>query len=627
MSGPKIKEKPPVKEAIKEKVISAPKELVRRGTAASTSKLTGQIKEAAQLTVADEDQPETVSAEAPVTAAQRAGQLAARKIDTAKRAKLKEKPGAETAEVPPEVVRPTVVPAEKRNKVKGKRNSNEMPAGNNVSHHSAGRPSTSSSNAEQLQGVQKQAARKATGQSGVQSSNADKASSRKGPSNNIRVSRANTLSPTSATVKEIKRKDTAPKGPPKTAKVSAHTKNTGIKTVDRSAKNAASKPVPTQRTQHVQRRSAKARKRSAATKGAATAAEVAKKLTASVKNLGAALGAGDGVILAITLIIVLVAGVLCSPLGIFFSGETEGDLTLRQVMSQLNTEFSNKISEIENSIPHDNVQQTGQRALWKEVLTIYAVKTTTDTENSLDAATMDEAHAEVLREIFWDMNQIDYATEPYTEEVSVETPGEDSAAEGADATEFVEKTRLIITISGKTADEMATEYGFNQEQLGYVAELLSDEYADLWTMLSVGGGSDDIVAVAQSQLGNVGGQLYWNWYGFSNRVSWCACFVSWCADQCGYIETGTFPKFSYCDTGIAWFRTQGQWQDGSYIPSPGNIIFFDWDGNDVSDHVGIVESCDGATVYTIEGNANDAVKRLSYAVGDGRIMGYGLIEK
>ena len=130
MSGPKIKEKPPVKEAIKEKVISAPKELVRRGTAASTSKLTGQIKEAAQLTVADEDQPETVSAEAPVTAAQRAGQLAARKIDTAKRAKLKEKPGAETAEVPPEVVRPTVVPAEKRNKVKGKRNSNEMPAGN-----------------------------------------------------------------------------------------------------------------------------------------------------------------------------------------------------------------------------------------------------------------------------------------------------------------------------------------------------------------------------------------------------------------------------------------------------------------------------------------------------------------
>ena len=160
-----------------------------------------------------------------------------------------------------------------------------------------------------------------------------------------------------------------------------------------------------------------------------------------------------------------------------------------------------------------------------------------------------------------------------------------------------------------------------------MAELLSDEYADLWTMLSVGGGSDDIVAVAQSQLGNVGGQLYWNWYGFSNRVSWCACFVSWCADQCGYIETGTFPKFSYCDTGIAWFRTQGQWQDGSYIPSPGNIIFFDWDGNDVSDHVGIVESCDGATVYTIEGNANDAVKRLSYAVGDGRIMGYGLIEK
>jgi hypothetical protein len=100
--------------------------------------------------------------------------------------------------------------------------------------------------------------------------------------------------------------------------------------------------------------------------------------------------------------------------------------------------------------------------------------------------------------------------------------------------------------------------------------------------------------------------------------------VSWCADQCGYIEAGTFPKFSYCATGIAWFRAQGQWQSGGYNPSPGNIIFFDWDGNGVSDHVGIVESCDGTTLYTIEGNANDAVKRLSYAVGDGRILGYGV---
>ena len=149
----------------------------------------------------------------------------------------------------------------------------------------------------------------------------------------------------------------------------------------------------------------------------------------------------------------------------------------------------------------------------------------------------------------------------------------------------------------------------------------------MWASLSVpGGGSDDIVAVALSQVGNVGGQPYWSWYGFSSRVEWCACFVSWCSDQCGYIESGVMPKHSYCPTGVEWFRSRGQWQDRNSIPAPGAIIYFDWDGNSVSDHVGIVESCDGATVYTIEDNANDAVERLSYAAEDGRIMGYGIFD-
>ena len=138
-----------------------------------------------------------------------------------------------------------------------------------------------------------------------------------------------------------------------------------------------------------------------------------------------------------------------------------------------------------------------------------------------------------------------------------------------------------------------------------------------------GVGSDDIVAVALSQVGNVGGQPYWSWYGFSSRVEWCACFVSWCGEQCGYIESGMIPKHSYCPTGVEWFRSRGLWQDRSSIPAPGSIIYFDWGGDGVADHVGIVESCDGSTVYTIEGNANNACKRQSYAVGDRRILGYG----
>ena len=267
---------------------------------------------------------------------------------------------------------------------------------------------------------------------------------------------------------------------------------------------------------------------------------------------------------------------------------------------------------------------------YNHILTIYAVKTTTDSENPLDAVSMDEEHAEVLRSIFWDMTVIEFTTETYTEEITVEVPTEDSTDEDGmvEETQTVERTRLVISISGKSAQQMAEEYGFDEKQLGYVTELLSDEYSDLWASLSVPGvGSDDIVAVALSQVGNVGGQPYWSWYGFSSRVEWCACFVSWCADQCGYIESGVMPKHSYCPTGVEWFRSRGQWQDRNSIPAPGTIIYFDWGGDGVADHVGIVESCDGRTVYTIEGNANNACKQLSYAVGDRRILGYGTLSK
>jgi hypothetical protein len=338
--------------------------------------------------------------------------------------------------------------------------------------------------------------------------------------------------------------------------------------------------------------------------------------------------AGAGV-LTVVLVSVLLGAMLCSPLGLFFSGEADNELTTQQVLSELNTAFSERITEIENTVAHDDVQQSGSQASQKDILAVYAVKITTDPDNPLDAVTMDEQRAEILREIFWTMNQIDYATETYTEEETVQVPNEASDAEEGDMVEeiqTVERTRLLITITGKTAEEMATESGFTQERLGYLTELLSDDYAELWYGLPSGtsAGSGDLVAVALSQLGNAGGQAYWSWYGFSSRVAWCAIFVSWCADQCGYLDAGVIPKFSYCDYGIAWFQSRGQWQGRSYIPAPGDIIFFDWDGNGNSDHVGIVESCDGTTVCTVEGNSSNAVRQRQYAVGSAKIMGYGV---
>ena len=140
------------------------------------------------------------------------------------------------------------------------------------------------------------------------------------------------------------------------------------------------------------------------------------------------------------------------------------------------------------------------------------------------------------------------------------------------------------------------------------------------------GGNQAIVEIALTQLGNEGGQPYWSWYGFEGRVEWCACFVSWCADQCGYLESGIVPKFSLCSDGVNWFNSNGQWQGKDYEPKAGDIIFFDWsnDGQDGdADHVGIVEKCENGVVYTVEGNSGDACRQNSYLVGYYEILGYG----
>lgn len=138
------------------------------------------------------------------------------------------------------------------------------------------------------------------------------------------------------------------------------------------------------------------------------------------------------------------------------------------------------------------------------------------------------------------------------------------------------------------------------------------------------GSNQAIVEVALTQLGNEGGQPYWSWYGFQSREEWCACFVSWCADQCGYIESGIIPKFAGCVDGANWFKSRNQWHDRNYEPKAGDIIFFDWGGDGATDHVGIVEKCENGTVYTVEGNSGDACKQRTYAVGSSSIYGYGI---
>ena len=182
-----------------------------------------------------------------------------------------------------------------------------------------------------------------------------------------------------------------------------------------------------------------------------------------------------------------------------------------------------------------------------------------------------------------------------------------------------------IEFSMKTAEA----YGWDSYgDMDYVPHVL--RYYPLGQIFYDPDTSTLIVEVARSQIGNIGGELYWSWYGFTERVDWCACFVSWCANQCGYIESGVIPKFSGCEWGVYWFRQHDQWAGRNITPTPGMIIFFDWEDEEGggldggADHVGIVESVENGRVYTIEGNSADSCRERSYPLGYFEILGYGV---
>ena len=357
-----------------------------------------------------------------------------------------------------------------------------------------------------------------------------------------------------------------------------------------------------------------------------------KGIIAATKALVAAIAAGGWVAVMIIVIIMLIGLLVGSSFGIFFSNEDTGGETMQEVIREINDEYLAEIEKTKLENPYDVLEMSGSKAVWKEVLAVYAVKTTTDPINGQEVATITDEKKEILREIFWEMNEISFRTEEITETVIVKSDDGNGNIVETETTET--RTYLFITVSHKTVDEIAEEYNFDRKQKEQLDALLSEENDELWAMVLYGiaGQSDDmIVAVAQSQIGNVGGEPYWSWYGFSERVDWCACFVSWCANECGYIENGIIPKFASCTIGVNWFQSRGQWIDGSAEPVPGMIIFFDWDeditGQDGRpNHVGIVEKVENGIVYTIEGNSDDTCRRRSYSVGYYEIFGYGVPE-
>ncbi len=167
------------------------------------------------------------------------------------------------------------------------------------------------------------------------------------------------------------------------------------------------------------------------------------------------------------------------------------------------------------------------------------------------------------------------------------------------------------------------------------------------THVNTGNQTEDLIAVATTQIGykegNSSSQLtgtvagsgnytkYGAWYGI-NPGSWCAMFVSWCANQAG-ISTSIIPNHASCDIGMNYFKNQGTWGWGKYwanyngysvyTPVRGDIVYFGSGNLNDSTHVGIVYEVDSSYIYTIEGNTSNKCAYKQYAIDDDYIYGYG----
>lgn len=489
---------------------------------------------------------------------------------------------------------------------------------------------------EQLRNNPQEAARRATQK---------KAEVKRTASRHQRNQTIKTAKQTEKTIKQTAR--STGKATVKTAKGTVKSTEKAVKTADKTAKMtiktaqatakaaqkaAAATAKAAQKAAMIARQAAIAAYKAAVAAAKAIAAAI-KAIAAAIKALVAAIAAGGWVAVVIVVVICLIALIVGSCFGIFFSSEDTGsDKTMKQVVQEINDDYQNQLEAIKSSVSYDELEMSGSRAVWPEVLSVYAVKTTTDPDNPQEVATITPEKEQLLKDLFWEMNTIDHRAETKSETVIIESDDGNGNILEERVTE--KRTTLYIIVSHKTADEMALQYSFNDDQNEQLTLLLEQD-SSMWAAVLYGiyGSDDQIVAVALAQVGNIGGQPYWSWYGFNSRVEWCACFVSWCANECGYIDTGVCPKYAGCVNGVQWFKDHGQWLDGSAEPAPGMIIFYDWDSTNgssgsqdgLSDHTGIVWKVEDGYVYTIEGNLSDSCKTSKRLVGEYQMLGYGVL--
>ena len=415
---------------------------------------------------------------------------------------------------------------------------------------------------------------------------------------------------------------------------------------------AASNPLSRwQQKQQIKKQYAAAKRAAQSGGGAAGAAQKTGKAAKTVKEKAQQAGAyvmqhkkGFGMVLAIFLLICLLLNTMSScsmmaqSIGSMISGTTypsddpelvavEADYAAKEAALQ------SEIDNIESSHPGYDEYRYDLDMIGHDPHELAAYLSAV-----LQGYTRASAQAELER-IFAAQYQL-----TLTEEVEVRYRTETRTdSEGNSYTVEVPYNYYIlnVTLTSKPISSVASElltpdqlemYQVYRQTLGNKPLIFGGGSADTSDSESLAGvefvngtrpGNQAVVDIAKSQVGNVGGQPYWSWYGFTSRVEWCACFVSWCYGQMGLSE----PRFAACQSqGIPWFQSHGQWGGRDYANiAPGDAIFFDWDLDGSADHVGIVVGTDGSRVYTVEGNSGDACKIKSYSLTYECIKGYGLM--
>lgn len=372
-------------------------------------------------------------------------------------------------------------------------------------------------------------------------------------------------------------------------------------------------------------------------RAAKTAEATAKKLTeaaakASKELIGALAGLGGGTALFVVFSIVIVAGAfLASPLGILFADEqqTEDTVPLAAAIAEIQGEYHSELERLQNG-DFSSVQIVGQAPDWREVVAVFASKTA-GAENGMDVFTLDEERVALLRQMFWDMCEVETSTQ------TVFIPDSDP---NDDVDDSRTETALTITITANTAEQMRLQYNFSKYQndaldilienlgsLNVPMGSLTIAQEDAITLLK--NLQDDLEsarkAVVETAVQLVGKVSYF-WGGKSLALGWderwgtpmevtaagsgstgtvrpfgldCSGFVDWSfynATNGAYLPGrggGAATQHSYC-TDILWSEAQ-----------PGDLVFYPDDS-----HVGIVGGCDADGNWLIvhcSGGANGVV--------------------